>query len=165
MEGHVSTIGWSSADVLRRLREGVDRSAEEVRESRMNGSADVSEGEAAGGRTHLLGLLLAGADPKRLSVPSASSIGYGSRVELEELDGGSVTMHHLMSSDAMDLEAGHVSIESPLGQALLGRAAGDVVEVETPRGTRTFRIRSVLTLPELLDEIEEGAATAIGGER
>jgi transcription elongation factor GreA len=38
---------------------------------------------------------------------------------------------------------GRVSIESPLGQALFRRRAGDVVEVRMPAGTRRLRVTSV----------------------
>ena len=161
----MSTVGASPADLLRRLKEGVARSAEQVQESRMNGSGSTSDREAASSRTHLLGLLLAGAEPRRLATAACSSIGYGSRVALEDLDDGGETVHHLMSSEAMDLDAGHISIDSPLGQALLGRTERDVVEVRTPRGPRTFRIRAVLTLQDLLDLFEAGEAAGFGGRR
>jgi transcription elongation factor GreA len=59
----------------------------------------------------------------------------GSTVELEREDG-----------ERMELEissVGGVSPESPVGQALLGRSAGDEIEVEAPRGSWRARIVSV----------------------
>ena len=38
---------------------------------------------------------------------------------------------------------GKLSIESPVGQALVGHRAGDVVELQTPRGTRTLEVVSI----------------------
>ncbi|HET7571982.1 MAG TPA: transcription elongation factor GreA [Gaiellaceae bacterium] len=59
----------------------------------------------------------------------------GSRVELEREDGE--RMHVDISS------VGGVSPESPVGRALLGRAAGDEIEVEAPRGTWRATVVSV----------------------
>ena len=59
----------------------------------------------------------------------------GSRVELEREDG-----------ERLDVEitgVGGVSPESPVGQALLGKAPGDEIEVEAPRGRWRARIVSV----------------------
>ena len=59
----------------------------------------------------------------------------GSRVALEREDG-----------ERMEIEissVGGVSPESPVGQALLGRAEGDEIEVEAPRGTWRARVVSV----------------------
>jgi transcription elongation GreA/GreB family factor len=80
-------------------------------------------------------------------------VGFGSEVTLEDLDTGERVTHRLMSADAMDLDAGHVSTESPIGRALLGRASGDVVEFATPRGTRRVRVVGVETLPAYLDTL------------
>lgn len=80
-------------------------------------------------------------------------VGFGSQVTIGDLDSGERTEHRLMTGEAMDLDAGHISTDSPLGMALLGRSVGDVVEVETPRGTRRLRVVGVLTLPAFLDTL------------
>jgi transcription elongation factor GreA len=59
----------------------------------------------------------------------------GSRVELERDDG-----------ERMELEissVGGVSPDSPVGRAVLGKAVGDEIEVEAPRGTWRARVLSV----------------------
>ena len=43
----------------------------------------------------------------------------------------------------VDPAAGRISVESPVGQALVGRRVGDRVEVETPGGDRTIEILDV----------------------
>ena len=43
-----------------------------------------------------------------------------------------------------DLKAGKLSAESPVAQALLGSAPGDVVTVETPRGARKYRVERLV---------------------
>ena len=66
------------------------------------------------------------------------TVGVGSRVVLEDERG-----------ERMEIEissvggAGAVSPDSPLGKALLGRAIGDVVDVEAPRGSWQARVLEV----------------------
>jgi len=50
----------------------------------------------------------------------------------------------LVGSTEADLAAGKLSAESPAGQALRDTPVGDEVEVETPRGTRAFRVQSLV---------------------
>ena len=38
---------------------------------------------------------------------------------------------------------GHLSLASPLGKALLGRAVGDRIQVQTPRGLRSYQILEI----------------------
>ncbi|MGQ0562664.1 MAG: GreA/GreB family elongation factor, partial [Gemmatimonadota bacterium] len=51
----------------------------------------------------------------------------------------------------VDIDAGQVSLASPIGQALLGREAGDVVTVHTPERERRFEIINVTTIREFLE--------------
>jgi len=41
-----------------------------------------------------------------------------------------------------------ISLSSPLGRALLNKTAGDEVEVQTPRGKRSYQITELVTLHE-----------------
>jgi transcription elongation factor GreA len=66
---------------------------------------------------------------------AGDTIGVGSNVELEDEQGERMEIQ--ISS------VGGVSPESPLGRALLGRKAGDVVDVDAPRGAWRARIVSV----------------------
>ena len=63
----------------------------------------------------------------------------GSTVELRRYDGESLTVD--ISS------VGGVSPESPVGRAVIGRAEGDEVEVEAPRGPWKARIVSIRRSP------------------
>jgi transcription elongation factor GreA len=63
------------------------------------------------------------------------AVGIGSKVELEDEQGEKMQVE--ISS------VGGVSPESPLGQALMGRKAGDEVDVEAPRGAWRARILAV----------------------
>jgi transcription elongation factor GreA len=65
-------------------------------------------------------------------------VGIGSTVELEDEEGRRI-------EGEISIVGGSTAIspDSPLGRALIGRRAGDAVEVEAPRGTWTARILSV----------------------
>jgi transcription elongation factor GreA len=64
----------------------------------------------------------------------------------EVVDEGSGTVHTwtLVGRSEADLAGGKISAESPVGEALLGRAPGDAVEVQTPRGPRKYRVEKLV---------------------
>jgi transcription elongation GreA/GreB family factor len=66
----------------------------------------------------------------------------GARVTLED-DGGRAVEYALVPSDEADPASGRVSVESPLGRALLGKSEGDEVVVERPRGRAEYTVTAV----------------------
>lgn len=68
---------------------------------------------------------------------------FGATVELEEMDAGQVIAYQIVGDDEADLKQGKISISSPIARALIGKFAGDVVEVNTPGGTREYEILDV----------------------
>jgi transcription elongation factor GreA len=66
---------------------------------------------------------------------ATDTVTIGSKVEIEDEQGERLQVE--ISS------VGGVSPDSPVGRALLGRKAGDEVEIEAPRGAWRARIRSV----------------------
>ncbi|MCH7511238.1 MAG: GreA/GreB family elongation factor [Chloroflexi bacterium] len=67
----------------------------------------------------------------------------GSTVELRNLASGGETRYTLVWPGQVDAKQGRISIESPVGQALLKHRAGDEVEVNAPSGTLRFRIERI----------------------
>jgi transcription elongation factor GreA len=72
------------------------------------------------------------------SMLNVGEVGVGSRVEIEDDDGGRMEVE--ISSIG---GAGTVSPDSPLGRAVVGRREGESVEVQAPRGSWTARILAV----------------------
>jgi len=70
-----------------------------------------------------------------VAAAASGVVTVGSKVELEREDGEQMTVD--ISS------VGGVSPESPVGRALLGRAEGDEVDIEAPRGAWRARILSI----------------------
>jgi transcription elongation factor GreA len=71
------------------------------------------------------------------------AIAFGSEVELADRDSGKRTTYTLVSAVDADAAAGRLSVESPVAQALVGARAGDVVEIPTPKGTRTLEVIAI----------------------
>lgn len=80
----------------------------------------------------------------------ADRVGFGSRVTVLDAATGRELEFTLTAGDFIDLEAGHVSIESPIGRGLLGVRQGDDVVIQLPAGPRTYSVRAVETLPQQL---------------
>ena len=68
---------------------------------------------------------------------------FGATVEVEDLDNGGTSTYQIVGEDEADIKAGKVSVSSPLARALIGKLAGDVAEVETPGGLRSYEILDV----------------------
>jgi len=73
-------------------------------------------------------------------------VAYGSRVTVEDLDEGQSLVYEIVFPEEVNPAAGRISLGSPIGRALLNRAVGDEVEVQTPRGKRNYQITELLTL-------------------
>ncbi len=69
-------------------------------------------------------------------------VGFGTWVVLEDEEGRRRTWR-IVGPDETDARTGAVSALAPLGQALLGRSAGETVEVNRPDGTREYTIVEV----------------------
>jgi len=76
-------------------------------------------------------------------------VAYGSRVKLADMNSGQELEYQVVFPEEVDPTAGHVSLNSPIGQALLRKEVGDEVEVITPQGKRTFQIMKLQTLHDL----------------
>ncbi|MBV9604285.1 MAG: transcription elongation factor GreA [Solirubrobacterales bacterium] len=68
---------------------------------------------------------------------------FGASVTFEDERDGRAQSVRLVASHDANPSAGALSIESPIGAALNGRAVGQIVEVNTPKGVRRLRITAV----------------------
>ena len=70
-------------------------------------------------------------------------VSFGSTVRVTDVEGGREQTFTLVGPTEADLKAGKLSSESPVARALMGAAPGDVVEVESPRGARKWRVDAI----------------------
>jgi len=73
---------------------------------------------------------------------SDDRVGFGDWVTLEDEDGRQVR-YRIVGGEEARPEAGLISVESPVGQVLLGRREGDEVVVKRPLGPITYEILKV----------------------
>lgn len=73
------------------------------------------------------------------------AVGFGSLVTVESENGSEERMR-IVFPEFVELDDAMVSLSSPLGRALLGGRPGEEVVLETPGGTRSYRILEIVTL-------------------
>ena len=66
-----------------------------------------------------------------------------SRVEFTNLSTNTRMKFQIVSPHEMDLEAGKISLKSPIGAALMGRKVGEIAEARVPSGLLRLRIESI----------------------
>jgi len=93
----------------------------------------ISEIEAKLGNAQII-------DPKLLDADGRCV--FGATVDLEEQGGEPVT-YQIVGEDEADIKAGRISISSPIARALIGKEAGDQVDVHTPGGIKKYEILDV----------------------
>ena len=66
-----------------------------------------------------------------------------SRVEFTNLATNTRMTFEIVSPHEMDLEAGKISLKSPIGAALMGKKVGEIAEAQVPSGILRLRIESI----------------------
>lgn len=74
------------------------------------------------------------------------AVGLGSTVVLYDVKSENEITYRLVTSEEADVANGAISTTSPIGRGLLGKQAGDVVEVRTPNGLKEFEILRLTTI-------------------
>jgi transcription elongation factor GreA len=86
---------------------------------------------------------LARAEIIDISQQGGSSIKFGAKVKLIDEETDEEVVYQIVGPEEAEIQRGLLSISAPLGRALIGREAGDSIEVSTPRGTRYFEVVEV----------------------
>lgn len=75
--------------------------------------------------------------------PVTDRIVFGCSVTIEDLDTSQQKVYRLLGQDEADISKGVISVDSPLGRALIGKEVDDVVEVKTPNGLREYEVLEI----------------------
>ena len=147
VEGHAAL----EAELLRLKSEERPRIIQAIAEARAHGDlsenaeyhaakeaqgmneAKVAELEDKLGRADVI-------DPKSLS---GDTVKFGATLSLEDEDTEDKVKYKIVGEMEADVKAGKVSITSPIARALIGKSVGDVVEVTTPKGARSYEILKI----------------------
>jgi len=68
---------------------------------------------------------------------------FGATVELKDYKGNATVIYQIVGDDEANLKEKKISISSPIARALIGKYAGDIIEVVAPAGIREYEILSV----------------------
>ena len=68
---------------------------------------------------------------------------FGATGDLEDMDSGQKVSYQIVGDDEADIKVSKISLNSPVARSLIGKFAGDVVEVQTPGGRREYEILDV----------------------
>jgi len=76
-------------------------------------------------------------------LPASTRVVFGATVELSDQDDGTEMRYQIVGEFEADARLGLISITSPIARALVGKSAGDVVEVTVPGGLKAYEIVTV----------------------
>ena len=68
---------------------------------------------------------------------------FGTTVDLSDEETGNEIRYQIVGEDEADIKANMISVNSPIARALIGKEEGDIAEVQTPGGKRSFEIVKV----------------------
>jgi len=71
-----------------------------------------------------------------------SRVYFGATVELED-DQGNTFCYRLLGADEIDPKTGTISIDAPMGRALLGKQVDSEIVLETPSGRHSYLITEI----------------------
>ena len=87
--------------------------------------------------------MLSRADVIDVSALSGKSVKFGATVKLVDEDTDEKVKYRIVGEHEANVKDGKVSITSPIARALIGKEAGDSIEVTTPKGSRAYEILDV----------------------
>jgi transcription elongation factor GreA len=74
---------------------------------------------------------------------AGSRIVFGATVELEDHAGGDPVRYQIVGDLEANFKQGKISVSSPVARALIGKSEGDLIEIQTPSGTRRYEVVAV----------------------
>ncbi len=128
--------------------EGRQKAAAAIAEAREKGdlseNAEYDAAKDAQGmlelKIHTLEKAMANAQVIDVNDLDISKVVILTKVTLKNIKTKKVLTYQLVSESEADLKAKRISVTSPVGKGVLGKAIGDIAIVETPRGNIEFEI-------------------------
>lgn len=155
----MSTVNYVSKETLEQMREELNelrttgraeiaRAIAEAREKgdlKENAEYDAAK-EAQGlheARIAQLEAVVATARILDAKDVDTSKVSVLSKVKLTNLKTKKTVEYQLVSEKEADLKLGKISVSSPIGKGLLGKAPGEVADIQAPAGMIQFRVESI----------------------
>ena len=155
----MSKVSYYTAEGLKKLKAELNqlrdierpKASQAIAEARDKGDlSENAEYDAAKEAQGLLELkiakmegILAGARLIDESQLDNSKVLVLSTVKLKNTQNGMQMSYTLVAESEADLKSGKISVNSPIGQGLLGKKVGDIAEIKVPNGTMGFEIVAI----------------------
>lgn len=110
------------------ISENAEYDAAKERQAMIEGRIAEIQGKLAGAEV---------VDPAQIS---ADRIVFGAHVVVQDVENEEEITYQIVGVDESDVKEGRISILSPLARSLIGKRAGDVVEVHSPKGAREYEV-------------------------
>ena len=78
-----------------------------------------------------------------LSQGMSDTVVFGVTVSLLDMESQKEKRYTLVGQDEADIKNGSISVQSPIGRALIGHRVGDIVEVHRPAGVIEYEIQAI----------------------
>jgi transcription elongation factor GreA len=127
--------------LIERLREAIADDSDLAENAEYQ--AAKSEQEINDARIADLEDKLARAEVIDVSKLSGDTIKFGATVSVIEEETGKSKVWQIVGEPEADVHKGNISVMSPIACALIGKTRGERVEVETPAGTKVYKIRKI----------------------
>mgnify|MGYP000164248523 FL=1 len=155
----MSKVSYYTAEGLKKLKDELNqlrdierpKASQAIAEARDKGDlSENAEYDAAKEAQGLLELkiakmegILAGARLIDESQLDNSKVLVLSTVKLKNTQNGMQMSYTLVAESEADLKSGKISVNSPIGQGLLGKKVGDIAEIKVHNGTMGFEIVAI----------------------
>ena len=74
---------------------------------------------------------------------TGDGIKFGATVEIEDDESGEISTYQIVGEYESDIKNKTLSVTSPLARGLINKSKDDVVEINSPKGQKSFTIKSV----------------------
>ena len=70
-------------------------------------------------------------------------IKFGATVQIEDDDSGEIVTYQIVGEYESDIKNNKLSVSSPLARGLISKSVDDVVEINSPKGQKSYTIKAV----------------------
>jgi transcription elongation factor GreA len=150
----ITTLGkvMLDAELKKLLQEERPSVIKAIEEARAHG--DISENaeyEAAKERQGMIEARIAELQTKiataeviNPSIISSDRVVFGATVTITDVETDEESTYQIVGVDEADVKSGKISVMSPLARALIGRKAGEIVVVHSPKSDKDYEVVSFL---------------------
>ena len=74
---------------------------------------------------------------------ASDEIKFGATIEIEDDDNGEVSLYQIVGDYESDIKNKKLSVSSPLARGLINKTVDDIVEINSPKGQKSYTIKSI----------------------